>query len=104
VVKRTITFDKWLKSLKDKRVKNMITSRLRYVALGNFGDHKSLGDNLYELRLHYGPGYRIYFTKIDNQVVVVLCGDIKGTKRNQQSDINYAKQLVKNLEVELWKK
>ena len=82
-------FDEWLQSLKDTRGKAKIKVRLRRMSLGNFGDHKSLGDGIAELRLDVGPGYRIYYGIIDNLVVLLLCG---GAKSSQEKDIKTAKK------------
>ena len=65
------------------------------LAMGNFGDHKSLGGGLWELRIDYGPGYRVYFTRCGNMVVILLCG---GDKRTQTADINRARKLAEEYE------
>ena len=68
--------------------------RLERVALGNFGDAKSVGGGVQELRVDYGPGYRVYFTRRGDVVVILLCG---GDKRTQDADIKQARELAKEL-------
>ncbi len=91
---RTAIFDKWLSKLKDSRGKARIIERIRSAERGNFGDYKAVGQGVSEMRIHFGPGYRVYFTRVDNVVYVLLCG---GTKRKQQRDIGKAKELAKLL-------
>ncbi|MCP3680755.1 MAG: type II toxin-antitoxin system RelE/ParE family toxin [Gammaproteobacteria bacterium] len=81
-------FQKWLMGLKDKRGQSLILACLDRLLLGHYGDCKSLKRGLYELRIAYGPGYRIYFAKLrSGQVVLLLAG---GSKRTQQRDIERA--------------
>jgi putative addiction module killer protein len=82
-------FHKWLRTLKDKAVRARIRVRLNRVRLGNFGDCKSIGGGVSELRVDYGPGYRIYFGRDGIKVVILLCG---GSKKSQSKDIMLAKQ------------
>ena len=91
---RTEIFDKWLSKLKDSRGKARIIERIRSAERGNFGDVNAVGQGVSEMRIHFGPGYRIYFTRVGNVVYVLLCG---GTKRKQQRDIDKAKELAKLL-------
>lgn len=91
----TIEFVKWLGSLRDIRAVTKIADRLKRVANGNFGDVKSAGSGISELRIDYGPGYRVYFFKRGNELVILLCG---GDKRTQSADIAQAKSLKANLE------
>jgi len=91
---RTAIFDKWLSKLKDSRGKARIIERIRSAERGNFGDYKAVGQGVSEMRIHFGPGYRVYFTRVDNVIYVLLCG---GTKRKQQRDIDKAKELAKLL-------
>lgn len=81
-------FSIWLNSLKDRRAKAKIDKRLTRLQLGNFGDHKSLGGGIYELRISEGLGYRIYYGKTGNTVVILLC---EGSKATQSNDIKVAK-------------
>jgi len=78
--------------VRDRRAKARIDTRLRRFTLGNPGDVKSVGDGVLELRIDYGPGYRVYFTQIGQLVVILLAG---GDKSSQQSDIEAAKRLAK---------
>jgi putative addiction module killer protein len=77
----------WLAELNDERARAKINIRIARMAAGNFGDCKSLGKGVFELRIDYGPGYRVYFTRIGPAIVLLLCG---GDKRGQWSDINQA--------------
>ena len=81
-------FEEWLNGLKDVVGRMIIRKRLNRVRLGNMGDTKNLGDCVFELRIDYGPGYRIYFGKEDSTIVVLLIG---GNKRSQSRDIQKAK-------------
>lgn len=80
-------FDDWLKGLKDIKARARIRSRLDRVELGHYGDYKPLGKGVYELRLFFGPGYRVYFGEDGNTLVLLLCG---GDKSSQQRDISGA--------------
>lgn len=86
------TFQKWRSRLVDRRVQLLIASRLDRLAHGHVGDVKSIGDGVSELRIYYGPGYRIYFQKRDGKIVILLCG---GDKSTQVKDIARAKRLAK---------
>ncbi len=89
-IKKTKFFSKWYKRLKDVYAQKKIAYRLVQTELGNFGDFKFIGDGIYEMRIHYGPGYRIYYTKENEVVVLLLAG---GDKLTQQKDIEKAKEL-----------
>lgn len=93
-VLRTAVFDKWLARLKDLRGKGRIIERIRSVERGNFGDCESVGHGIVEMRIHLGPGYRIYFCRKTDDVYILLCG---GTKRRQTRDILKAQTLAKSL-------
>lgn len=93
-VRQTDVFRKWFKKLQDRRARVRIQARLDRVALGHFGDARPVGEGISELRIHYGPGYRIYFAKVDSLVVVLLSG---GDKSSQSTDIKRAKEIAKNL-------
>lgn len=82
-------FIEWLASLKDKQARHRIQNRLDRLSLGNRGDHRSLGDGVFELKIDYGPGYRMYFGEYTLQIVVLLLG---GDKKNQDEDIKKAKK------------
>jgi putative addiction module killer protein len=74
-------FTDWLEGLRDRRARARIDARLARVRLGHLGDHRSVGDGVYELRLFYGPGYRVYFGFEFNTVILLLVGGTKGTQR-----------------------
>ena len=80
-------FHKWLRSLKDRAARARIRVRLNRVRLGNFGDCKPVGKGINELRVDYGPGYRIYYGKTETSIVILLCG---GSKKTQLKDIQLA--------------
>lgn len=82
-------FRKWLHDLRDVSVRAKIRVRLNRVRLGNFGDTKAVGGGVSELRIPYGPGYRMYFARAGGTVVLLLCG---GDKSSQKRDIEKAKQ------------
>jgi putative addiction module killer protein len=88
--KQTETFRKWRLRLKDDRVRALIASRLDRLGFGNAGDVKPVGQGISELRIDYGPGYRIYFQKRGNTIIILLCG---GDKSTQAKDIKAAKRL-----------
>ena len=83
-------FSAWLNAA-GSSIKVRVLARLSRIELGNFGDHCSIGDGIFELRLFFGAGYRIYYTQQGNQVVVVLCA---GDKSTQSKDIRLAKQIA----------
>ena len=84
------TYRRWFEKLRDRGAKARIDARIRRISLGNLGDVKRLGDNISELRIDYGPGYRVYFTRRGARVLLLLCG---GDKSNQQSDIDRAREI-----------
>ena len=80
-------FTQWLNGLQDKQIRIRILARLSRLQQGNYGDFQSVGNGVFELRLFFGSGYRIYFGKKDRQIVVLLCG---GDKNSQHQDIDQA--------------
>ncbi len=82
-------FTEWLRGLRDGAGRNRVRQRIVRVRLGNFGDARSVGDGVHELRIHAGPGYRIYFGRDGDTVVILLCG---GDKGSQTRDIERAQQ------------
>lgn len=80
-------FVEWLESLKDVVGRANITNRLNRLGLGNYGDCTSVGNGVHELRIHYGPGYRVFFAEQENTIVLLLFG---GSKRTQKKDIKKA--------------
>jgi putative addiction module killer protein len=93
-VRETATFSGWLSGLRDARAKAEIARRVRRLALGNPGDVKPVGEGVSELRIHYGPGYRVYHMQRGNLLVVLLCG---GDKSTQAKDITLALKLAKEV-------
>ncbi len=91
----TEVFERWLKRLRDQRVKASIVVRLRRIEEGNLGDHRTVGGGVSELRVNVGQGYRVYYTVRRATVVVLLCG---GDKSSQQRDIRRAQQMAAELE------
>lgn len=87
------TFQKWISNLKDREGRARINDRIKRLAFGNFGDARSVGSGVEELRMHFGPGYRVYFLRKDNTIVVLLSGGDKGT---QAQDIKRAKELAED--------
>jgi putative addiction module killer protein len=92
---RTAEFDTWLKALRDPIAKARVAARIRSAEAGNFGDCESVGNSISEMRVHVGPGYRLYYCRRDDVVYLLLCG---GDKSSQKRDINLAKVLLKSLE------
>jgi putative addiction module killer protein len=89
----TTEFVKWLEAVRDPFVKVRVIKRVRMAEAGNFGDCESVGDGVFEMRIHYGPGYRVYFTRRDEVVYLLLIG---GDKSTQSRDIKRAKQIAIN--------
>jgi putative addiction module killer protein len=85
----------WVQGIKDELAKAHVLRRLANAELGNFGDCEAVGGGVSEMRIHHGPGYRVYFTRRGLTVYVLLCG---GDKASQKRDIRRAKQLAKDLE------
>ena len=93
-VRKTETFAKWLDALNDIRARARILVRIERLAAGNPGDVKPVGEGVSELRIDYGPGYRVYYKKHGRHVVILLAG---GDKRTQSKDIKTALRLADNL-------
>lgn len=92
---KTDIFDHWLRSLKDAKAKARIIARIRSAELGNFSDSEPAGHGISEMRIHYGPGYRIYYKQQGKVVYLLLCG---GDKSTQSKDIRQAKLIWAELE------
>jgi putative addiction module killer protein len=90
-------FETWFEDIREILTRAKILTRLDRLKLGNFGDCKVIGEGVCELRIHYGPGLRIYYAKIGNKVVLLLCG---GDKGSQVKDINKAKEYLKDYQME----
>ena len=94
-IRKTNAFAGWMRRLKDRTALAKIAVRLDRLADGHFGDVKSVGEGIRELRIHYGPGYRIYFTRRGDTLIILLCG---GNKNSQAKDIRTAQTLAAQLE------
>ena len=89
-------FPEWLAGLKDVQARARIQTRLNRLALGNFGDCEPVGDGVLELRIDWGPGYRVYFSRVGQVIVLLLCG---GDKTTQTKDIDRAKACFEDYKV-----
>ena len=94
-IQLTEVFHEWLQSLRDHRAKAIIVKRIDRLAAGNLGDIKAVGGPVRELRIAYGPGYRLYCVQRGSTIIVLLCG---GDKSSQSRDIAKAKRLAQSLE------
>jgi putative addiction module killer protein len=94
-VRQTAVFSRWIAKLRDHRVRARIAARIDRLAFGNRGDVAPVGEGVSELRLHFGPGYRVYFTERGSTLILLLCG---GDKSTQPKDIKTAKTLAADLE------
>ena len=94
-LQQTSVFEKWLARLRDNVGKARILAKLESCRLGNLGNAKSVGGGVSELRIHAGPGYRVYFAKRKGIILILLCG---GTKSSQARDIDRAKDLLKEID------
>lgn len=90
----TESFDAWFASLHDRQAARRIQARIDRAEDGNFGDHKPVGEGVSEMRIHYGPGFRVYFTLRGVEVVILLAG---GDKSSQSQDIRTAQALARQL-------
>lgn len=91
---KTEEFERWLRELRDERATLRILTRLDSASHGNFGDCEPVGEGVSEMRIHYGPGYRLYYTRIGSVVYLLLSG---GDKSTQKRDINCAIELARDL-------
>jgi putative addiction module killer protein len=94
LIHTTETFDDWFAGLRDKRAARRIHTRIDRAEDGNFGDCESVGEGVSEMRIHYGPGYRVYFTQRGMEIVILLAG---GDKSTQNKDIKTAIELARQL-------
>lgn len=95
IIEQTEIFKKWFTRLKDENAKALIAIKIQRIKVDNhFGDCKSVGGKIFELRIHYGPGYRVYFYKHHQQIVMLLCG---GNKSTQDNDISKAQQILEGI-------
>jgi putative addiction module killer protein len=98
IVRETENFKNWIRSVKDRIAQSIIIARIRRISVRNFGDSKPVGDGIFELRIDYGPGFRVYFAQREQEIVILLCG---GDKSTQSRDIETAKWIAKNIEGEI---
>ncbi len=94
-IRETEAFSDWLRALRDAEARARIAARVRRLAFGNPGDVRPVGEGISELRIHCGPGYRVYFIQRGAILILLLCG---GSKSTQQRDIETAKRLAKETE------
>ena len=90
-VRKTSLYKKWIKNLRDNQARYRILTRIKRLEEGNPGDVEPVGEGISEMRIHYGPGYRVYYKDVGNEIVILLCG---GDKSTQQTDIARAKQIA----------
>jgi len=93
-IRTTDIFVKWIDRLRDIHARARIQARIERLALGNPGDVKPIGEGVSEMRIDFGPGYRVYFTKQNREIIILLVG---GSKRTQTSDIKKAITLARSL-------
>jgi len=91
-VRQTSEFKEWILRLRDAKAKARITARIERAANGNLGDSKPVGEGVSEMRIDYGPGYRVYYRQRGNVLIILLCG---GDKSTQRSDIRRAHELAR---------
>lgn len=95
-IRKTDLFVEWLDNLRDLQARARVQARIERIVMGNLGDAKSVGQGVSELRINYGPGYRVYFAKRGHQIVILLAG---GDKSTQSADIRRAQKLAQELDV-----
>ena len=93
-IRQTAVFSLWLRTLRDQRAKARIVARIRRASFGNVGDVRSVGAGVSEMRIDYGPGYRVYFVRRGDTLIILLCG---GDKSTQDRDIERAKALAREM-------
>lgn len=93
-IKQTSEFASWMKGLKDRQAVARIRIRLDRLAMGNPGQSRNLKSGVSELKIDFGPGYRVYYTERNGEIIILLCG---GTKKGQSADIAQAESMVKEL-------
>jgi putative addiction module killer protein len=94
-IRQTPEFAKWFRALRDARAFARIDARIARAAEGSFGDVRPVGGGISEMRIDYGPGYRVYFMRRGNELIVLLCG---GDKASQDRDIGLAQKIARDLE------
>ncbi|MCL1833092.1 MAG: type II toxin-antitoxin system RelE/ParE family toxin [Leptospirales bacterium] len=93
-IETTIEFDNWLNGIRDGKTQKIIIKRIRTMTLGTLGKIRSLDNSLFEAKIDYGPGFRLYFVNKGQRIIVLLCG---GDKSSQQADIKKARELAKEI-------
>ena len=93
-VRQTERFAKWLKKLRDHQARAKINVRIRRAEMGNLGKVEPVGEGVSEMKINYGPGYRVYFVQDGEDIIILLCG---GDKSDQQADIKTAKSMAKEI-------
>ena len=93
-VRQTDAYESWYRRLRDRDAKSRILIRIRRLSAGNLGDVRPVGGAVSELRIDYGPGYRVYFLRVDRELAVLLLG---GDKSTQRQDIERARELAREL-------
>jgi len=96
-IRRSSIYDKWYLRLRDYRAKTSIRLRIRRLAEGNPGDVGPVGEGIWEMRIDYGPGYRVYYKDTGKEIIILLCG---GDKSTQQADIAKARRIAKSYKKE----
>jgi len=93
-IRQTEVYARWFRKLRDREARNRIDKRIQRLSLGNVGDVRSVGAGVSELRLEYGPGYRVYFTRREHSAVILLAG---GDKASQRRDVRRAIELAREV-------
>ena len=93
-IEMTEEFVNWLNGLQDSKTQKIVVKRIRTISLGTFGDVRSLDNGLFEAKIHYGPGYRLYFVNRGQRIIIMLCG---GDKSTQKRDLKRARELAKEI-------
>ena len=93
-IRQTVIYEKWIAGLRDRQARARVEARIRRLSLGNPGDVKPVGEGISEMRINYGPGYRIYFVQRGQHLVILLAG---GDKSSQARDIKTAQSLAREL-------
>ncbi|WP_287125614.1 type II toxin-antitoxin system RelE/ParE family toxin [Desulfobacter sp.] len=96
-IEKTTIFENWIKGIKSPKDKARIFARIKRAELGNLGDYKQLAENLFEMRIFFGSGFRLYYTIRDEKIIFLLCG---GNKSSQAKDIKNAKTILEELKWE----
>jgi putative addiction module killer protein len=96
-IRKSSVYNNWFMSLRDIRAQHRILTRIKRLAMGNPGDVKPAGEGISEMRIDYGPGYRVYYKDTGKEIIILLCG---GDKRTQQADIAEAQKIARTYKEE----